>query len=190
MPIVQKNLDIESAAQELFRMYPISMKKVMNVFPQYFFQTFFRINESFHYSDKSIEKNNDGKIKERYETDFKIVERYRLKMYLGISGCFRSTNYNENIKREIDLRCIIESTVNKHRIDSQTINETQFLHDFYDEVLSKIDDFLDMYENDTLPQKKYNQTVNLKIRDACLRLRSALRTKFEDNYKYTTLQLL
>lgn len=28
MPIVQKNLDIDSAAQELFRMYSISMKKL------------------------------------------------------------------------------------------------------------------------------------------------------------------
>lgn len=58
-------------------------------------------------------KNSEGKIKERYKADIQIVGRYHLKMYLGISGCFRSTNYNENIKHEIDLRCMIESTVSK-----------------------------------------------------------------------------
>ena len=184
MPIVQKNLDIDSAAQELFSMYSISMKKIMNVFPQYFFQTFFRVNESFHYSDESMEKNSEGKIKERYKADIQIVGRYHLKMYLGISGCFRSTNYNENIKHEIDLRCMIESTVSKHRVFNQAINETQFLRDFYDGVLSEIDDFLRMYMNETLPQKKYNQTISSKIKEACLRLHSALRMKFEYNYKY------
>lgn len=40
MPIVQKNVNTEDFAQELFAMYPISMRKVMDVFPQYFFQTF------------------------------------------------------------------------------------------------------------------------------------------------------
>ena len=41
MPIVQKQIPIDSVAQELFRMYPVSMRKVMDVFSQYFFQTFF-----------------------------------------------------------------------------------------------------------------------------------------------------
>lgn len=40
MPIVQKNVNADDFAQELFAMYPISMRKVMDVFPQYFFQTF------------------------------------------------------------------------------------------------------------------------------------------------------
>ena len=43
MPIVQKRIDATILAQELFKMYPISMRKVMDVFPQYFFQTFFQI---------------------------------------------------------------------------------------------------------------------------------------------------
>ena len=49
MPFVQKNIDTDDFAQELFSMYPISMRKVMDVFPQYFFQTFFQINREFSY---------------------------------------------------------------------------------------------------------------------------------------------
>ena len=40
MPIVQKSIPADFMSQELFQMYPVSMKKVMEVFPQYFFQTF------------------------------------------------------------------------------------------------------------------------------------------------------
>lgn len=47
MPIVQKQLSIDSVAKDLFKLYPIGMRKVIDEFPQYFFQTFFRINESF-----------------------------------------------------------------------------------------------------------------------------------------------
>ena len=80
MPIVQKQIPIDSVAQELFRMYPVSMRKVMDVFPQYFFQTFFRINEAFNYTDKIIENDSDGMIKERYEVHLHIVNRYHLKL--------------------------------------------------------------------------------------------------------------
>ena len=184
MPIVQKQLPVKSVAQELFSMYPVSMRKVMDVFPQYFFQTFFRINESFNYTDKSVEKDSDGKIKERYEAHLHIVERYCLKFYLGVSGCFRTTNYNEQIKKEVDLRSIIEEVVSKHRDQNPYVNEMQFMRDFYNGVMNEVSKILRHYMDDTLPSKRYNQTVNGKIRDACLRLISSLNVKFDFNYKY------
>lgn len=184
MPIVQKQLPIESVAQEMFRMYPVSMRKVMDVFPQYFFQTFFRVNESFNYTDKSIEKDSEGKIKERYEAHLHIVDRYRLKFYLGMSGRFRTTNYNEQIKKDIDLRTVIDATVSKHKVPNVFINEIQFLHDFYNGVMNEVAEILRHYMEETLPSKGYNQTINGKIRDACLRLNSALNVKFDYNYKY------
>lgn len=184
MPIVQKQIPIDTVAQELFRMYPVSMRKVMDVFPQYFFQTFFRINEAFNYTDKTIEKDSDGKIKERYEAHLHIVDRYHLKFYLGISGRFRTTNYNEEIKRDIDLRSIIDATVSKHRFQNLFINEIQFMRDFYDGVMDEVSSFLRHYLKKTLPKKGYNQTVNGKVKDACLRLNSALNVKFEYNYRY------
>ncbi len=184
MPIVQKQLPIESVAQEMFRMYPVSMRKVMDVFPQYFFQTFFRINESFNFTDKSIDIDSDGKIKERYEAHLHIVDRYCLKFYLGISGRFRTTNYNEQIKKEIDLRPIIDATVSKYNVLNVFVNEIQFMRDFYNGVMNEVSGVLRHFIDETLLLKRYNQTVNGKIKDACLRLNSALNVKFEFNYKY------
>lgn len=187
MPIVQKQLSVESIAQDLFRMYPISMRKIMDDFDQYFFQTFFRINEAFNYADKAIEKDASGKLKERYEVHIHIVNRYCLKFYLGMSGQFRATNYNEVIKREIDLRPIIKSSVSKHKVQNQIINEFQFMRDFYEDVMRKIADILRHYLEDILPSKGYNQTINGRIKDACLRLSTALNIKFDYNYKYPHL---
>lgn len=184
MPFVQRNVDEVTFAQELFSMYPISMRKVMDVFPQYFFQTFFQVNRSFYYQDESIDRDKEGKVKERYQAKIHIVDGNKLKLYLGMSGQFRTTNYNESIKREIDLRPIIYATVEKHRYKNRFINEIQFLHDFYDAVLDEVSGILRYYLENTLPKKGFNQTVAGKIKDACMRLNSALRIRFEYNYKY------
>ena len=169
MPFVQKNINTDDFAQELFAMYPISMRKVMNVFPQYFFQTFFQINREFSYEEKMIDLDKDGNLKERYQANLHIIDRHILKFYLGISGQFRTTKYNESIKKDIDLRPIIRAVVEKHRYQNLIINEIQFMHDFYDAVMREIG---------------FNQPGTGKIKDACLRLVNALRLRFEYNYRY------
>lgn len=184
MPIVQKNINTDNFAQELFAMYPISMRKVIDVFPQYFFQTFFQINREFSYEEKTTDLNKDGNLKERYQANLHIVDKHMLKFYLGISGQFRTTKYNESIKKEIDLRPIIRAVVEKHRYQNIIINETQFMHDFYDAVMREISEKLRNYIEVTLPKKGFNQTVTRKIKDACLRLDTALRLRFEYNYRY------
>lgn len=184
MPFVQKNIDTDNFAQEVFAMYPISMRKVMDVFPQYFFQTFFQINRDFSYEEKTIDLDKDGSLKERYQANLHIVDKHILKFYLGVSGQFRTTKYNESIKKEIDLRPIVCSTVEKHKHQDLIINETQFMRDFYDAVMSEITGTLRHYIDITLPKKGFNQTVTRKIKDACLRLDTALRLRFEYNYKY------
>lgn len=68
-----------------------------------------------------------------------------MKFYLGISGQFRATKYNESIKKEIDLRPIIRAVVEKHRYQNLIINETQFVHDFYDAVMREISEKLRNY---------------------------------------------
>ena len=64
------------------------------------------------------------------------------------------------------------------------VNEIQFMRDFYNGIMSEVSGILRHYLDNTLPSKGYNQTVNGKIRDACLRLNSALNVKFDYNYKY------
>lgn len=184
MPIVQKRVPIESIAHELFKMYPISMRRVMDVFPQYFFQTFFQINRAFCYKDETIDRDKDGQLKERYQANLHIVDKNKIRLYLGISGQFRTTTYNESIKKEIDLRPIICTTVEKHRYKNLIINEIQFMHDFYDAVMGEVSEILRHYLDEILPRKGFNQTVARKIRNACLRLNSALYLRFDYNYKY------
>lgn len=184
MPFVQKNINTDDFAQELFAMYSISMRKVMDVFPQYFFQTFFQINREFSYEEKTVDLDKDGNLKERYQAKLHIVDKHILKFYLGISGQFRTTKYNESVKKEIDLRLIIRTIVEKHRYQNLVINETQFMNDFYDAVMREISDNLRHYIDVILPKKGFNQTVTGKIKDACLRLDAALRLRFEDNYRY------
>lgn len=81
MPFVQKNINTDDFAQELFEMYPISMRKVMDVFPQYFFQTFFQINRDFSYEEKTIDRDKDGNLKERYQANLHIIDKHMLKFY-------------------------------------------------------------------------------------------------------------
>lgn len=184
MPIVQKRIPTESIAHELFDMYPISMRKVMDVFPQYFFQTFFQVNRTFCYREESIDKDKDGKVKERYQANLHIIDGNKIKFYLGVSGQFRNTTYNESIKKEIDLRPLISATVERHRYKNLVINELQFMRNFYNAVLAEVSGILRHYLEETLPKRGFNQTVNRKIKDACMRLNSALRLRFEYNYRY------
>lgn len=184
MSLVQKRIDVDAFSQEIFKMYPISMRKVMDVFPQYFFQTFFQINRTFCYKDEFINRAKDGNVKERYQVNLHIADKHKLKFYLGISGRFRTTTYNERIKKEIDLRPIICTTVEKHRDKNLIINENQFMRDFYDAVMVKISEILEHYLEKNLSKKDFKKTVIGKIHDACRWLNSALHLKFEYNYKY------
>ena len=184
MSFVQRSINTEEFAQELFAMYPISMRKVMDVFPQYFFQTFFQINRDFSYEEKSIDLDNNGNVKERYQANLHIVDKHTLKLYFGVSGQYRTTKYNESIKKEFDLRPIIQSIVEKHRHQNLIINETQFIRDFYDVVMGEISGALRHYIDVILPKRKFNKTVTEKIKAACLRLDAALRLRFEYNYRY------
>lgn len=184
MSFVQRSINTEEFTQELFAMYPISMRKVMDVFPQYFFQTFFQINREFIYEENIIEQDEEGNLKERYQANLHIVDKHILKLYFGVSGRYRTTKYNESVKKDIDLRPIIQSVVEKHRHQNHLINETQIMRDFYDAVMGEISGALRHYIDVTLPKRNFNQTVTGKIKDACLRLDAALRLRFENNYRY------
>ena len=184
MPFVQKNINEDDFAQKLFAMYPISMQKIMRVFPQYFFQTFFQINREFSYEEKFIELEKAGNIKERYHVNLHIVDKHMLKINIGMSGKFRSTNYNERIKKEIDLRPIIRATVEKYSAPLPTINEISFMRDFYNGVLDEVSKILQQYTSEVLPKKGFNKTVARKLHEACLRVRTDLRLSFDNNYRH------
>lgn len=101
MPFVQKNIDTDDFAQELFSMYPISMRKVMDVFPQYFFQTFFQVNREFSYEEKTMIWDKDGNLKERYQVNLHIVDKHILKFYLGISASSAQQSITRASKKKL-----------------------------------------------------------------------------------------
>ena len=183
MPIVQKRISVDDIAQEMFRMYPLSMRKVIDVFPQFFFHTFFRINDDFKYGKREVSYRLDGMIRDRYEVHFHIVDKCRLKLSCGFSGIFRATTYNETIKKDIDLRPIIEKIVDKHRTQDQFIQEGQFIRDFYDGILAEVNETLNHYLFITLPTKSYCASINQRIQDNCLRLSNELNLELQKNYK-------
>ncbi len=82
-----------------------------------------------------IDLDKDGNLKERYQANLHIVDKHILKFYLGVSGQFRTTKYNESIKKEIDLRPIIQATVEKHRYQN------------YISCISQIEEFPQTQEN-------------------------------------------
>ncbi len=184
MPIVQKELSIDYIVQELSEMYPISMNKVMEVFPQYFFQTFFKVNDDFNYEDEFVNPDKYGKPKERYRLSLKIVDRYNLKFHLGISGYSRTKDYNESINKKINLKKIINSVVQKYRNRNAVFDELGFIRDIDNEILAVIIKIVSDYNKIILPNRKYNSTVNGKIKDSINHAITTLRIKLEYNYRY------
>lgn len=184
MPIVQKRISVDDIAQEMFRMYPLSMRKVIDVFPQFFFHTFFRINDDFKYGKREVSYRPDGSIRDRYEVHIHVVKDNHLKLSLGISGNYRTTTYNETIKKDIDLRLAIDSIVDKHRTQNFIIQEDQFIRDFYESILSEVSDALSHYLQKVLPTKLYCPSVNQRIQANCLRLSHDLNIRFHRNYRF------
>lgn len=183
IPIVQKELSPDIIAKELFNLYPSSLNKIIEVFPQYFFQTFFAINRDFNLHDKTIDIDDDGKVKERYELSIKIVDENKLRLYLGLSGKFRTTNYNEKIKKDIDLRTVIKDVIVEYRFKNEVFDDSGFIHSFYSKILLEISKRIRYYLDNTLPKKKYNKTISNKIKNNCQRAFSWINLKFEYNYK-------
>lgn len=56
-----KNINIKEFLDILLKIYKPSRLKISEIFPQYFFTTFYRINEHFNHSDKNIEYEEETK---------------------------------------------------------------------------------------------------------------------------------
>lgn len=183
MPIVQKELSPDVVAKELFNLYPSSLNKIIEVFPQFFFQTFFAVNRNFNLYDKSIDVDSDGNFKERYELSMTIVDDVKIRFYLGMSGKYRSKSYNEKIKKDIDLRLIVKELIAEYKYKNLVFDDSGFIRSFYSKVLKVISERIRYYLDNTLPLKGYNKTILGKIKDGCLRAFSWINIKFEYNYK-------
>lgn len=179
MPIVQKQMNSDDTLDELYRLYPVAMKKVSEVFPQYFFQTFYILNREFKYADEDIQKDENGKLKERYQVSLHICDQWIIKVYIGLSGYYRTTSYNEKIKFDIDTREIFKHTTEYIKAN-KSIDELSILKELYDKLLEKIGDKL----SDKDYTNKYNITICRKIQSQVNRFFTSIRLNFEKNYRF------
>lgn len=178
MPIVQKQMETDDSLQELYKLYPFAMKKVLEVFPQYFFQTFYTVNREFKYTDEDIQKDEEGNLKERYQVNIHISDQWIIKGYIGLSGYYKKTSYNESIKFKVDTRDVIKQAVEAIN-RTHSIDAISFIKELYTELTDRIISKLSKVDY----TEKYNQTINKKILSQINRFYSSIRLNFEKNYR-------
>lgn len=134
----------------------IALKKVFKTFPQYFFQTFYRYNENYHYH------NEDKTSNAKWILDIKTEDRVKLRFCLLLFGSFRDRPYNESIKITLDLKSFVDKTNESQNIDF--FDEYNYLKALYscvcDGINAKLAEFLERIERD----KKYNSSIRLILR--------------------------
>ncbi len=183
LSIIQRQIELEDITQNLFEFYPVCMNKVIQIFPQYFFQTFYRYNEDFSYEEKNIIKHYDESIKERWQLNLKVENKHILKFYLGLSGKLYNKNYSKDLKYKFNLKDIVLRTVGDQKGKSN-FDEVIFLKIIYDELQTQIDNKLFTYIREEVPNLPYCMSIKKIIESGCKRAGSTLRLNFESNYRY------
>lgn len=175
LPKIRQEIKVESFYKLLFEMYPYCVKKVFKTFPQYFFQTFYRYNESYHYH------NEDKTSHAKWILDVKTEDRIKLKFCLLLFGSFHKRTYNESIKVTLDLKSFVNDTNELLKID--LFDEGNYLKSLYtlvcDNINARLSQFLETIEK----ENKYNKSIRLILRKGCEKASSAISFSFEPNYR-------
>lgn len=175
LPHIRREIKVESFYKLMFEMYPHCIKKVFITFPQYFFQTFYRYNENYHYH------NEDKTSNAKWILDIKTEDRFKLRFCLLLFGSFRDRTYNESIKITLDLKSFVDKTNESQNIEF--FDEYNYLKALYscvcDSINAKLAEFLEIIERD----KKYNSSIRLILRQGCEKTSAAVNFSFEPNYR-------
>ena len=82
-------INVTEFSKILSDIYIVSRNKIASVFPQYFFATFYRVNENYQYSETTIEytdETDNKKIKDRVHISLKIEDRFNLSGVIQTNG--------------------------------------------------------------------------------------------------------
>ncbi len=161
---ISKLIKIEDFVDVLVKAYNPSREKIAKIFPQYFFTSFYKVNEAFHYRDDKFEyeEQSDGtkKVKDRVHIDIVNEKRWDLSINLQINGKYSKKNYRESIKIVIDIKEIINSI---DLLNLSLIKEDSFLLIFY----KKLYDEIDRKVNDWVVRRdltsKYNDDIKMLV---------------------------
>lgn len=137
---ISQDVSVEDFSDIIYKLYVPSREKISKIFPQYFFTSFYKMNEDFHYQDDNLEyeEQADGtkKIKERAYIDIVNEKRWDLSLNLQINGKYNKKNYCESIKIVVNVKDIINSI---DLSNPSLIKEDSFLLIFYKKLYDEID---------------------------------------------------
>ena len=137
------------------------------------------MNREFKFAEKDIQEDENGKTKERYQVSIRISDQWIIKVYIGLSGYYRTTSYNEEIKFDIDSREIFKHTTEYIKANN-TIDELSIIKELYSKLLEKIGDKISNRDY----TDKYNITICRKIQSQLNRFFASIRLNFEKNYRF------
>lgn len=153
-----KSINIKEFVDILLKIYKPSRLKISEIFPQYFFTTFYRINEHFNYSDENIEYDEETKkIKDRVYVALKNEDRWILCVNFQVNGKYKKSNYNECLKVRINIKEVIESIDLSNRL---IVSEDNFLQSFYKRLYDKIE----LKVNEWVVRRDLNTKYNGEIK--------------------------
>ncbi|MBO6263141.1 MAG: hypothetical protein J6N93_02555 [Clostridia bacterium] len=177
---ITTNLDIVKFIEDVNSFYIKARKKIANVFPQYFFQTFYRMNESFNYNDKSEEKDSNGKIKECRCIDVKLIDRFKIKGAIRTNGEFRNKNYGLIIPFELNIKPFIASI---DLSEEKNYEETHYLVLIYKYIKDELTRITTEKLENKLKASNFSESLKRKIKNNIFRCLSGLLFYYDFNLK-------
>ena len=157
-------MSVEEFSNIICKLYVLSREKFVKIFPQYFFSSFYKMNEDFHYQDDKLEygEQADGtkRVKDRVHIDIVNEKRWDLSINFQINGEYSKKNYRESIKIVVNVKDIINSI---DLLNPSFVKEDSFLLIFYkrlyDEIERKVNDWVSRQDFTS----KYNDDVKMLV---------------------------
>ncbi|MCH5158892.1 MAG: hypothetical protein J1F33_06825 [Clostridiales bacterium] len=178
---ISKNIDIKEFTNLLYDLYLPSRINVAKVFPQYFFTSFYRMNEEFHYVYDSIEYSDSSKtsIKDRIHIDMIVVDRYEIHGVIQINGKYNKKTYFEQLKFKINVKSHID-VVDCSR--NENIVESEYLKFLYSSICNDLDKQIDIKCKSILASSKQTEQIKTLVSTKLHFCANLIRKNFSINF--------
>ena len=190
LKIISESIDVMEFSRLLSDINDVSRNKIATVFPQYFFSTFYRVNEDYEYAETSIEytdETDNKKIKDRVHISLKIQDRFNLSGVIQTNGIYNKNNYNETVKIHIPFKDIIDSLDLNNAPER---SEWGYLDAFFKRLNKRIEERVYAWIERNL-KEKYSESikklVTSKIRYCLTKIIERVNLNLNDIFKNTEL---
>lgn len=161
---IVNQINITDFTDRILGFYILAREKIAMVFPQYFFESLYRINENYHYVFEDIDYIDKvkSKIKKKVRVDISIKGRYKLSGGICIYGNYYNNAFNETLRFDVNLKDCIKSV---DLAQMENIDERKYLSIIYDAIYNCIRHSILEKLNNSCQQKKYSKAICNKIED-------------------------